>query len=131
MGVSYSKVHDNQFFTETPFPMNIQPYAVNPDRVGETYIVVFKLDAINQKVAHQAIVIDVAGASNDSNLCGVTLHLTADALTKISTYRAGDSNWPRTDFYEVIPVGRLRPTHSNPRYWSFQLHLQVSNNTLD
>lgn len=131
MGVPYSKVHDNQFSTEMSFPMNIQPYVVNPDRAGETYIVVFKRHAINQKVAHQAIVVDVAGASNDSHLCGVTLHLTADALTKISTYRVEDNNWPRTGFYEVIPVGRLRPTHPNPRFWSFQLHQEVSEQSSD
>ena len=108
------------------FPMNIHPHVVDFNRVGDTYIVLFKRHAINEKVAHQAIVVDVAGASNDSYLCGVTLHLTASALTKISTYTVNDNIWPRSDFYEIIPVGRLVSNHLDPRYWSFQLHREVS-----
>ena len=78
MGVGYGKVYDNPFSKEMLFLMRIPLYFLNPSQVGEAYIVAFKSDAMNRKVAHYAIASDVARASNEWELCGVTIHSSVD-----------------------------------------------------
>jgi hypothetical protein len=121
MGVAYSKVIDSQLSMGMSCPLGAQSHFVDPDHVGETYIVVCKRHAIHRKLAQHAIAVDVAGALNESELCGVPIHLNTNSLTKISSYRVEDNYWERTDFYEVIRISCLLPTQLTPRHWAFNL----------
>ncbi|CAF1397614.1 unnamed protein product [Adineta ricciae] len=87
------------------FCSSINRLIVDENKVGDTFILVFKDEIGIRKLAHHAILIDVAGASDEIYLKGILLHLTSDQATRKSKFRYGDKRRARTDFYEVDYIG--------------------------
>jgi hypothetical protein len=66
--------------------------------MGKFYILVHKtrqqqgshihLTYMEEKSAHHSLLIDVAGASNDTELCGVWFHLTANVKSRETDFCA-------------------------------------------
>ena len=120
------KLWDENFSEGMSFPQGIERSFVDRKRVGEVFIVVFRTDQVNRKTAHHAIVIDVAGSSDEDFLQGLMVHLTANVLTRIVKFRVEDNPWKRDEFYEIVRIGQLLPTTPDPHYWAMELHSKVS-----
>ncbi len=133
MGLSNTSVksHAKEYINGTSFPQDIHSHFVDPNQIGNIYILIFKHPYLNRKFAHHAVLVDVAGASTDSHLHGVTIHLTATASTKITESRVDDQPFERTIFYEIIYVGRVQPSQLSPRFWAFDLQREVRTNSSD
>ena len=114
-----------RFFARMPFPDEINPHFFDINLVGNVYVLVFKRRAIHRKVAHHAILVDVADTSTGSTLNGVILHLVAVPPTKSTHFEAGDQPGKRKDCFETILVGRLFPRTMNPRSWASDLKHEV------
>jgi hypothetical protein len=114
MGNKSWKIDDDSFERSMTFPQGIQSNFHDRNRTGDVYVVVFKTNQINRKTTHQAILVDVAGSSNDMVLEGVLMHLIVNTITQAIKFRVEDNPWPSDYFYETVRVGQLVPTKSNP-----------------
>jgi hypothetical protein len=110
------------------FPRGIQSNFHDRNRTDDVYVVVFKTNQINRKTAHQTILVDVVGSSNDMVLEGVLMHLTANTITQAVKFRVEDNAWPNDYFYDTVRVGQLVPTKSDPQLWAIDLHSKVIGN---
>ena len=85
---------------------------INKHRIGKVYIMVHKTreqqigDAdrtfTKEKRAHHSFLIDVAGASNDTELHGVWFHLTADINTRETDFSAFSQAVRRSSLFRTI-----------------------------
>ena len=98
------------------------------------YFLVFKGDASIRKMAHHALLVDVAGTTDEFNFCGVLLHLTANASDRQTECRIDDRPWRKNIFYESFYIGKtVPPNHMNmsqPRKWAMALLELASDNFL-
>lgn len=129
MGIDVTKVSDLDCPTGMSFPSGVDPFVVDPMQVGNVYLLVFKHPYLHRKFAHHGIFVDVAGSSNNSFLRGVTVHLTAKASTKVSTFRVDDCKFNKKRFYDIIHVGRLIPSDPIIRMWAMDLQREVTRNS--
>ena len=101
MGTRFSCKIENYDFprpVSMGFLRHIPLTPINTHRVGKVYILVHKtrqaqdsqidLTYAEEKRAHHSLLIDVAGASNDTELCGVWFHLTADVKSRETDFCA-------------------------------------------
>jgi hypothetical protein len=114
---------------------------MNTHWAGKVYIMVHKireqqtmsadLTYTKEKRAHHSLLIDVAGASNDIELCGVWFHLTANVKTRETEFCAFGESVHRSSLirYSKPEPDRLHPPDnaSNPREWASLLESQVNN----
>lgn len=128
MGKNHGKIYEDYFEQSMTFPQGIRCNFADQNRIGDVYVVVFKANQINRETAHHAILVDVAGSSNDQVLEGALLHLTADTVTRVVQFRVEDNPWPKDHFYEIVRIGRLVPTTSNPHHEAIELHSKVLGN---
>jgi hypothetical protein len=128
MGKSRWKIYDDNFEQSMTFPQGIEWNFQDPNRIGDVYVVVFKKGRVNRKTAHHAVLVDVAGSSNDNIFEGVLIHLTANTITQVVKFRVEDNSWTNDDFYETFHIGRLVPTQPNPQHWAIDLHQKVIDN---
>ena len=116
--------------TMSTFLSCIPRQVVDQDKVGDVFILVFKGDVPIRKMAHHALLVDVAGATSESHFCGVLLHLTAEAIDRQTKFHVGDRPWKKTIFYESIYIGKTVPPYpvqmSQPRKWALALQEFVS-----
>ncbi|CAF2971125.1 unnamed protein product [Rotaria sp. Silwood2] len=116
------------------FLSNIKRSIVDATKVGDVFILVFKNETGVRKIAHHALLVDVAGASSEVYLRGVLLHLTARATTRKSKFRFGDKSRRRNIFYEIVYIGKIVPPihiHSTkPREWACSL-IMLGNEVFD
>ena len=112
----------------------------NSHWVANVYISVHKtreqLDVENQlgyveaKRAHHSLLIDIAGESDDLELRGVSLHLTANVKLRNTVFNAHSHPVQRSSLLHIFKPNpkRLHPpdTVSNPRQWVAMLEQQVS-----
>lgn len=124
MGLTNTSVRNcgKEYINEMSFPQDIHSHFIDPNQIGNIYILIFKHPYLNRKFAHHAVLVDVAGGSTDSYLHRVMIHLTATTLTKITKSRVNDRPFDRKTFHEVIYVGRVQPSQPSPRFWAFDLH---------
>ncbi len=112
----------------------IHPYIVKRQKVGDVFLVVFKNEKNNRKIAHHGIIVDVAGASNEIFLDGCLIHLTAKAKTRRTKHRIHSGARLRSRFYEEVFLGKLLPPPlvniNKPREWAIQLEIFVSKRIL-
>lgn len=120
-----------EYLNGMSFPQDIHNHFVDPNQIGNVYILIFKHPYLNRKFAHHAILVDVAGGSNDSHIHGVTIHLTATASTKITKSCVDDQPFHRKKFHDIIYIGRIQPSQSSPRLWAFDLQREVGPNSCD
>jgi hypothetical protein len=125
------------------FLHHVPTEVVNTHRVGRVYILVHKprlaedaatdLSPLDEKRAHHSLLIDVAGASNPTELHGVSFHLTAAATTRVTEFCVFGQPITRASLIRCVrPVpDRLRPPVNvpNPREWARQLDKHVRNVT--
>ncbi|CAF0964172.1 unnamed protein product [Rotaria magnacalcarata] len=116
------KIYDDNFKESMTFPQGIPWNFHDRNPIGDVYVVVFKTAQINRKTAHHAILVDVAGSSNEENMEGVLVHLTASTITQQVKFRVEDDPWSKDCFYETVRVGQLTTTKSNPQFWAIDLH---------
>jgi hypothetical protein len=137
MGISLLKVDYRNKNTKeyTPgamnnFLSNIHRSTVDQTKAGDVFILVFKDEIGIRKIAHHAILVDVAGASNEVFLEGVLLHLTASSVTRLSQFRYGDKQQQRSMFHEITYIGKIMPppyiNASKVRDWACYLMMLVS-----
>lgn len=126
MGLSSSQLYAAVFPNSTMFPKDIQWHFVDENRAGDVSVVVFKNESNDRTLAHQAIFVDVEGASSESLLHGVMIHLLADPSTKITKFWIKDHRWKKDAFDQIIPVGRLQPSRPSPFCWAVVLERQVT-----
>jgi hypothetical protein len=131
MELSDIKIHFKKQFNGMSFPEDIHSHFVDPNQIGNIYLLIFKHPYLTRKFAHHALLVDVAGGSSDSYLHGVTIHLTATASTKLTKYRVDDQTFNRKRFHEIIYVGRLQPSQISPRFWALDLQREVRLNSSD
>ena len=116
--------------TMSTFPSRVARQVVDQDNAGDVYILVFKGDVPIRKMAHHALLIDVAGRTDDSYFSGVLLHLTANALDCQTEFLIDDRPWKRNLFYESFYIGKTVPANyvhmSQPRKWAIALQELVS-----
>jgi hypothetical protein len=125
------KINSKKYTDGMSFPQKIHRFFVDPSKIGNVHVVVFKHPYLDRKFAHHALMIDVAGSSTDSDLCGVTIHLTATASSKITEFSIHDRSFHRNDFHEIIYIGRLHPTQHSPLFWAFDLQREVKMHLFD
>ena len=125
MGLSSSQLYAADFPNSTMFPKDIQWHFVDENHAGDVSVAVFKNESNDRTLAHQAIFIDVEGASRESLLHGVMIHLLADPSTKITKFGIKDHRWKKDAFDGIIPVGRLQPSRPSPYCWAADLKRQV------
>jgi hypothetical protein len=121
MGLMNSKVSELDFPNGMSFPQHVDKYIVDSNQAGNVYVVVFKNGYLDKKLCHHAIVVDVAGSSNETYLSGVTIHLTGTAATRIAEFRVEDYRYNRKQIHEAIFVGRLQSSQSILRLWALDL----------
>ncbi|CAF1069976.1 unnamed protein product [Adineta ricciae] len=111
----------------------------NSHRVGNVYILVHKtreqlgagdqLMCVEAKRAHHSVLIDVAGESDDLELRGVSLHLTADVKLRKTIFNAHSHPVLRPSLLDIFKPNpkRIHPSDSvsNPRQWVNMLKLQA------
>jgi hypothetical protein len=133
MGLIYSEIELNtkQYTDGMSFPQNLEQFYMDPKKIGNVYVVVFKHDFLHQKLAHHALIVDVAGSSTDSHICGATIHLTAKASTKITEFQIHDRSFRREDFHEIIYIGRLHPPQYSPWFWAYDIQREVKMHFFD
>lgn len=116
--------------TMSTFLSRIPRQLVDQDKAGDVYILVFKGDVPIRKMAHHALLVDVAGTTNDSYFSGVLLHLTANALDRPTEFRIDDRPWKRNILYGSVYIGKTVPANyvhmSQPRKWAIALQEFVS-----
>ena len=104
------------------FPSNIPRYIIDQNKVGHVYILVFKGHIPIQKMAHHALIVDVAGTTIESHFHGVLLHLTATAINRKTEFQFDDRLWKRSTF--IVPLNNNHPYQ--PRKWAMDLQFPVS-----
>ena len=105
---------------------NINRSIVDETKIGD----VFKDDIGVRKIAHYVVLVDVTSVSSDVYLKGDLLHLTANSISGLSKFRFGDKPRRRTDFHEMVYIGKIvSPAHIHPtrsKEWACSLVMLVS-----
>jgi len=138
MGIPLVKIDKNDIkwiqHSTSDYLEKIHHYIVDQEKVGDVFLVVFKNEKNNRKIAHHGIIVDVAGASNEIFLDGCLIHLTAKAKTRRTKYHIHSGARLRSRFYEDVFLGKLLPPPllniNKPREWAVQLEVFVSKRIL-